>query len=96
MASAEAAWTPFGQLEWAGLFTEQAAKAEKKKKMQDLIREAAIEHRMLQFGKKQKPTPNTLEEKLGKACACHQTLPEGSHKEGCYNVSQNVKSETES
>ena len=27
MASAEVAWTPFGQLEWAGLFTEQAAKA---------------------------------------------------------------------
>ena len=74
---------------------ETKAKADQvEAKRQDLVRQAGIEYLRLSFGKKQKPAPNVLQEKLGKACKCSKSLPPGKHKEGCTFHPTNLRSKT--
>ena len=59
----------------------KAAQAEPR--WQEFVRQAGIEYLRLSFGSKQKPAPNALQEKLGKACRCSKSLPPGNHKVDC-------------
>ena len=46
----------------------------------DLVKAAAVEYLQPEYGNKQKPAPNALQEKLKKACGCHLTLKGGATK----------------
>ena len=64
----------------------EAAEKEKKvlEKQQQLARDAAVEFlRHAHGGKKEKPAPDSLQEKLRKACRCHLTHMLGLHKDKC-------------
>jgi len=55
-------------------------------KQQELVRLAAIEYLRQEFGskgKRQKTCPDSIKEKLQKACRCHLAMPPGAHKEKC-------------
>ena len=72
---------------------EEAEEKERKAeaKQRKLFMDAAREYLRLEFGVKQKPTPNMLKEKLGKACTCKRTLGEGNHRDNCNFKPSNMR-----
>jgi hypothetical protein len=68
-------------------------------KQQDVMREAVGEHLRLEYGKKQKPAPESLKNRLAKACRCSRSLAEARRKDTCdlnptrlrYLMRQNVE-----
>ena len=63
-------------------------------KQQELVRFAAIEYLRQEFGskgKRQKTCPDSIKEKLQKACRCHLTMPPGAHKEKCNFLPKNLR-----
>ena len=52
-------------------------------KQHEFVKMAMVEHLLLENGSKQKPAPNTLQEKLAKACNCNDILADGVHKPKC-------------
>ena len=70
---------------------EEAAKA----KQHALVQMAAMEYLRLEYGNKQKPAANALQETLGKACNCRklqETLANGMRKPSCNLKSDNLPS----
>ena len=74
-------------------------KAKAAAKQQDVTREAVGEHLCFEYGKKQKPAPESLKNRLAKACRCSRSLAEGRRKDTCdlrptrlrYLMRQNVE-----
>ena len=62
---------------------ERKAKAEAKHF--ELVKQATVEHLRQEFDKtrKQKLAPESVQEKLAKACRCSLSLPKGMHKDRC-------------
>ena len=60
---------------------EKKAKAEAKHL--ELVKQATVEHLRQEFGKtkKQKFAPESVQERLAKACQCSLSMPRGMHKD---------------
>ena len=71
-------------------------------KPQDVMRESVVECLRYEYCNKQKPAPESLKDRLAKACRCSRSLAEGRHKETCdlnptrmrYLMRQNVEERT--
>ena len=71
-------------------------------KPQDVMRESVVECLRYEYCNKQKPAPESLKNRLAKACRCSRSLAEGRHKETCdlnptrmrYLMRQNVEERT--
>ena len=62
---------------------EKKAKAEAKHL--ELVKQATVEYLRQEFGKtkRQKLAPESVQEKLAKACRCSLTMPKGMHQDRC-------------
>jgi hypothetical protein len=70
---------------------EKKAKADAKHL--ELVKQAALEYLRQEFGKtkKQKLAPESVQEKLAKACRCSLSMPKGMHKERCNFHPSNMR-----
>ena len=70
---------------------EKKAKAEAKHL--ELVKQAALVYLRQEFGKtkKQKLAPESVQEKLAKACRCSLSMPKGMHKERCNFHPSNMR-----
>ena len=70
----------------AKLKVERAAKEEKEEtRRHELMRDAAVEHIRKEFpGKKHKPPPKSVLDRLEKACRCSRKMAPGVHSDGCW------------
>ncbi len=67
----------------------EAAEKEKKalEKQQQLVKDAAVEFLRHEYGgKKEKLAPESVQEKLRKACRCHLTMMPGLHKDSVLST----------
>ena len=70
---------------------EKKAKAEAKHL--ELVKQATVEHLRQELGKtrKQKFAPESVQEKLAKACRCSLSMPKGMHKDRCNFHPSNMR-----
>ena len=70
---------------------EKKAKAEAKHL--ELVKQATVEYLRQELGKtkKQKLAPESVQEKLAKACRCSLTMPKGMHKDRCNFHPSNMR-----